>query len=507
MGDTSIIYSDKFGINTFKREICIALGETFWNELVEGITLPDIGTECKCQCRNMQVFMKRLEEKVDAETVKRILYKVRHGLHPSQSAWAREKFLEIGDLDKFLKMCHDNEISNFIKLNREKKDFYGDEITDEVLEFIRNNPELLAPVRKGNKLYCMAFPANMQKYLDATDEKMKRYHACHCPFAKESILSEAAVSSTLCNCSLGHVMNFTEAFLGRELEGRVLHSVLGGDLTCEYEITLPDDIMEEYVTKKKAEKIASNYYRYYKSFADSGIIDCHEGVVSWIIPKEGEKGPSLAFGIHLDEENAETEIAKLVNGICAKKVPQNWVITPDATPSNIIQILEENGFQNMATEDSEPEPGMLLNRNLFQPYSLSEDSIVCRKVQTKEDFRSWIEVVNIALHGWEMIDAENYYTWVENDNIDLYLGEIDGIPVSTAATIRSGDTASLEFVSTLEEYRRRKVASVVCSVALTDLFANGVEDVTLSACGESVCLYEKLGFEGYFDNIIMRYNA
>ena len=97
MGDTSIIYSDKFGINTFKREICIALGETFWNELVEGITLPDIGTECKCQCRNMQVFMKRLEEKVDAETVKRILYKVRHGLHPSQSAWAREKFLEIGD--------------------------------------------------------------------------------------------------------------------------------------------------------------------------------------------------------------------------------------------------------------------------------------------------------------------------------------------------------------------------------------------------------------------------
>lgn len=150
---------------------------------------------------------------------------------------------------------------------------------------------------------------------------------------------------------------------------------------------------------------------------------------------------------------------------------------------------------------------MLLNRNLFQPYSLSEDSIVCRKVQTKEDFRSWIEVVNIALHGWEMIDAENYYTWVENDNIDLYLGEIDGNPVSTAATIRSGDTASLEFVSTLEEYRRRKVASVVCSVALTDLFANGVEDVTLSACGESVHMYEKIGFKRYFNNLIMRYGG
>lgn len=505
MSDTSIIYSDKFGINTFKREICVALGEVFWNELVEGIELPDIDNECKCQCHNMQVFMRRLEERADAETVKYILYKVRHGLHPSQSAWAREKFLEVGDLDKFLQSCHDKEISHFIELNREKKDFYGDEITNEVLEFIKSNPALLVPVRKGNKLYCMAFPANMQKYLDATDEKMKRYHACHCPFAKESILSEVAVSSTLCNCSLGHVMNFTEAFLGRELEGRVLHSVLGGDLTCEYEITLPDDIMEEYVNKKKAERIASNYYRYYKSFADSGIIDCHEGNVSWIIPKEGQKGPSLGFGIHLDAGNAETEIKKLIEEIRAKKAPQNWVITPDVTPNNIIEILEREGFQNMATDDSEPEPAMLLNKNEFQPYSLSEDSIVCRKVQTKEDFRSWIEVVNTALHGWEMVDAEHYYSWVENESIDLYLGETDGIPVSTAATIRSGDTASLEFVSTLEEYRRRRVASVVCSKALTDLFERGVEDVTLSACGESAYLYEKFGFQGYFNNIIMRY--
>lgn len=254
MGDTSVVYSDEFGIGTFKREICRALGEAVWNKIVDGISLPDIETECKCQCRNMQIFIKRLEENADAEVIKEILYKVRHGLHPSQSEWAREKFLEINDLDKFLQICHDNEMSHFIELNREKRDFYGDEITDDVLEFIKNNPTMLAPVRKGNKLYCKAFPANMQKYLDAADERMKRYYACHCPFAKESILSETAVSSTLCNCSLGHVMNFTEAFLGRALEGRVTHSVLSGDLSCEYEITLPDDIMEQYVLNKKKEQ-------------------------------------------------------------------------------------------------------------------------------------------------------------------------------------------------------------------------------------------------------------
>lgn len=63
----------------------------------------------------------------------------------------------------------------------------------------------------------------------------------------------------------------------------------------------------------------------------------------------------------------------------------------------------------------------------------------------------------------------------------------------------------MEFVSTLEEARRRGVASVVCSKALANLFARGVEEVTLSACGESVKSYEKLGFQSYFHHMIMRY--
>lgn len=246
MEDTKTDYSEQFGIATFKREICAELGEAFWEELVKDLELPDIDCECSCQCRNMYLFMKRLEEMTDGVTLKRILYKVRHGLHPSKCEWAHEEFLKIGNLDGFLNKHLHSELNHFIQLNHEGKDFYGQEITDEVLEFIKENPSMLAPVREGNKLHCMAFPFNMKEYLRADDEKMKRYYACHCPFAKESILSENVVPSVLCNCSLGHVMNFTEAFLGRALEGKVLRSVLRGDLTCEYEITIPIDIMQKY---------------------------------------------------------------------------------------------------------------------------------------------------------------------------------------------------------------------------------------------------------------------
>ena len=122
----------------------------------------------------------------------------------------------------------------------------------------------------------MAFPCNMSEYLKATDDTMRRYHACHCPFAKASLLSDAPVSPTLCNCSLGHVMNFIEAFLGRSLRGRVIRSVLSGDLTCEYEIAIPDDIIAEYVTPWETDIIIQNYYQYYRAFTLSGIVELHE---------------------------------------------------------------------------------------------------------------------------------------------------------------------------------------------------------------------------------------
>ena len=255
-------------------------------------------------------------------------------------------------------------------------------------------------------------------------------------------------------------LDFTEAFLGRELEGRVVHSVLNGDMTCEYEITIPEDIMDSFVREREKEMIINGYYNYYRTFFLSGIVGLQEGSVEWIMPKEGERGPSLAFHVRLHEESWEEEL----------------------------------------------EPGMLLHKNDFQPYFPADRDVICRRVRTKEDFRIWVDVVNTALHGWKMIDAEHYAVWLEKENLRFYLCEMDGKPISTASTIRTGDTASLEFVSTLQEYRRRKAAISLCSQALGELFENGVRAVTLSGSEEAVELYRKLGFHDCFHNIIMQYD-
>ena len=264
--------------------------------------------------------------------------------------------------------------------------------------------------------------------------------------------------------------------------------------------------IDTYVAKKETDIVASNYYRYYSTFALSNIIEHYKGKVSWIMPKEGENGPQLGFRVYLDEETAEKEVQDMVASIRAKHMPRQWIITPDATPSNIISIMEANGFQNLSADSSEPEPAMLLNKQDFQPYVSVDASITCRKVISKEDFKVWIDIVNEALHGWDMIDADNYYIWVENGDYTIYLGEINGVPVATAATIQTGNTGSLEFVSTLSDYRRKKAAITVCSMAVDELLKNGANTVTLGACGESSLLYEQLGFHRCFNNIILRYD-
>ena len=95
--------------------------------------------------------------------------------------------------------------------------------------------------------------------------------------------------------------------------------------------------------------------------------------------------------------------------------------------------------------------------------------------------------------------------WVKSEHIKIYLAEIDGVAVSTCATIQNGNTGSLEFVSTLEQYRRKKAAAFLSSCAIDDLLNNGAETVTLGACGDAVHLYKGLGFKKYFNNTILKY--
>lgn len=249
MSCINLIPYDRVNImKTLEEESQKALGMEKWREIVSGIEVPADDMQEEKLSRLMRVFMKRYDEKVPPAVSRAIFCRVKHGLKHGDFTWAREKFLEYRDIDAFCAAMRRETIEGFTRSARAGSEFHGQPVDEEVLRFVIDQPYLLYGAREGNRIVAVAIPCETQKYLAETDGRKKRYYACHCQFARHSILqSEGPVSATLCHCSLGHTKVFWEAALDAELPGEIESSVLSGGLLCRFSIPLPNEIMKRYV--------------------------------------------------------------------------------------------------------------------------------------------------------------------------------------------------------------------------------------------------------------------
>jgi hypothetical protein len=79
--------------------------------------------------------------------------------------------------------------------------------------------------------------------LAETDPVMKRYYACHCPWARESIKNgNLQLNPIFCNCSGGFSKKPWEIIFEQELKVQVLESALKGDSRCRFAVHLPETL-------------------------------------------------------------------------------------------------------------------------------------------------------------------------------------------------------------------------------------------------------------------------
>jgi len=218
------------------------VGEQKRDEIFEGIERPTWGTPNTEKPRLMQAVMERLERLLDAETCKGILSGSLRDLADESYLEDRRRYAECGSFDEFLEMKRQEFIAQLEQIKDEKGLFFNQEITAEVIAFVQDNPEISQGVRRGNVLYVTKIPYMTKEYLAETDEDKKRYYYCHCPWARESLMSsEVHVPATFCQCSAGFHKKPWEVIFGQPLEVDVLESVLKGDGRCRFAIHLPAD--------------------------------------------------------------------------------------------------------------------------------------------------------------------------------------------------------------------------------------------------------------------------
>jgi hypothetical protein len=148
---------------------------------------------------------------------------------------------EAGSGDAYLELRHSEFLDDLRQHREEGKWWWGQEVTDEMLDYVHANPEVGGGVREGRVVYEAKIPYQTTEHV-ASEADASRYHYCHCPWARESLRrDELDVPPVFCNCSAAFHKKPWDVIFGQELEAEVLESVLAGGDRCRFAIHLPDD--------------------------------------------------------------------------------------------------------------------------------------------------------------------------------------------------------------------------------------------------------------------------
>jgi len=219
------------------------VGEDLRDVIFEGMPLPPLGLSRHEKARFTNRIIRRMVNVFEEDYCREILADSLRDLPDEYYIEAKSDFYERceGDLDCYLVFKKEKFIETLQKYQAQDQLFFGQEITDAVIDFIKNTPEMGGGKRTGNIIYETKIPYNTKAFLEEQDSDLKRYHYCHCPWARESLRNNLSkVSPIFCQCSAGFHKKPWEAIFGEKLRAEVLESVLQGDEHCRFAIYLPD---------------------------------------------------------------------------------------------------------------------------------------------------------------------------------------------------------------------------------------------------------------------------
>ncbi|MDH5481860.1 MAG: hypothetical protein OEY22_03130 [Candidatus Bathyarchaeota archaeon] len=220
-------------------------GEEIRCRVYQGFKLPPLGLPQENYPRLTQGVMDRMETELPSETVKKVLTWNYHKVPVEAFKERKERFEKAASIDEYLKDEHKRFIEELEKFVKNGEIWYEQEITPEVVEFVRDNQEICTGVRYDDRIYVTKIPYVPMQYLNEKDPTMKRYYACHCPLARSAIREgKPKISSMFCYCSGGFEKVHFDVIFGEPVEAELLESALQGNMRCRFANKIPRDKMK-----------------------------------------------------------------------------------------------------------------------------------------------------------------------------------------------------------------------------------------------------------------------
>jgi hypothetical protein len=224
------------------RKVGKRFGKRVREEVFAGIGVAPYGTPTPEKPAYLQPVIERLEEKFGKEVCADFLSSSLRSLPTRYFLGDRRQYRKAGSMDAYLRQRKEAFVAQLEACLREGRPFFAQEITQEVIDFVRSDPEIGGGRRQGNIVYETKIPYMAQEYLTETDPILRRYAYCHCPWAREAIRNgDVRLAETFCNCSGGFHKKAFEVIFQQPLKVEVLESVLKGDDRCRFAIHLPSE--------------------------------------------------------------------------------------------------------------------------------------------------------------------------------------------------------------------------------------------------------------------------
>lgn len=209
------------------------------NAVIQDLNLPPFGTDSTDLPRHTKSFLDTLKKHIPQDSCNKILAGNNHQISPSNFDEEKKYYEQATSFSSYLQDRHARKVAELEQYYQNNQIWFEQIITKDVIEFVKNNPEILSGVVENDKLYITKIPYDINNFLTAENDKLKRYYACHCSFVRENILQETEnIPKEWCYCSGGFAKFPFETILNQELDIKLLTTPLDGDSLCRFEVDL-----------------------------------------------------------------------------------------------------------------------------------------------------------------------------------------------------------------------------------------------------------------------------
>jgi len=199
-----------------------------------------------------------------------------------------------------------------------------------------------------------------------------------------------------------------------------------------------------------------------------------------------------------------------------RKNPVLWLNSTALTPPNLASYLPErkiaraDGFTGMALDLATE----------FKEVHEKVEKFEVVQVETEQQFEDWVQVEETVYGIPQGVGIKAFAHLRNNPYMSLFIGYFDKKPVTASGMyymtdegpsflgkklelpkfqypFKLSEVATMFFVATLPEYRKKGLGKLVCSVAVAQAKQRGCKYCNLIATDMGKPVYEHLGFKSY----------